>query len=93
MVSLDEALELARQAGVDLVEVNPKAEPPICRLRDTAAMEKKAAAMESAPPVASYTVPRLEPSDAKSALMTPTKAPTSACSAARRSPASSARSS
>ena len=46
VVSLDEALELARQAGVDLVEVNPKAEPPICRLRDTAAMEKKAAAME-----------------------------------------------
>ena len=46
VVSLDEALELAREAGVDLVEVNPKADPPICRLRDTAAMEKKAAAME-----------------------------------------------
>lgn len=28
-------------AGVDLVEVNPKADPPVCRLRDTEAMHKK----------------------------------------------------
>ena len=32
---------LPAAAGVDLVEVNPKADPPICRLRDTEAMQKR----------------------------------------------------
>jgi translation initiation factor IF-3 len=34
-------LPMYAAAGVDLVEVNPKADPPICRLRDTEAMQKK----------------------------------------------------
>ena len=34
VVMLDEALGRARAAGVDLVEVNPKAEPPVCKLID-----------------------------------------------------------
>lgn len=32
IVSRDEALEKARQAGLDLVEVARQAEPPVCRL-------------------------------------------------------------
>lgn len=28
------ALELAKQAGLDLVEVSPNAEPPVCRIMD-----------------------------------------------------------
>ena len=28
------ALDLARQQGVDLVEISPKAQPPVCRLVD-----------------------------------------------------------
>ncbi len=34
MVSLSEALERARELGVDLVEVAPDANPPVCRLMD-----------------------------------------------------------
>ncbi|NMC70359.1 MAG: translation initiation factor IF-3 [Myxococcales bacterium] len=34
IMSSAEALERARQAGLDLVEVNPKAQPPVCRLMD-----------------------------------------------------------
>ena len=30
----DEALALARRAGLDLVEVNPNSRPPVCRLMD-----------------------------------------------------------
>ena len=29
-----EALDLARQEGVDLVEISPNANPPVCRLID-----------------------------------------------------------
>jgi translation initiation factor IF-3 len=29
-----EAIELARQAGLDLVEVGPEAQPPVCRIMD-----------------------------------------------------------
>lgn len=29
-----QALQLARDAGTDLVEVSPNAEPPVCRLLD-----------------------------------------------------------
>ena len=34
VVSLEEALDLAKQEGVDLVEVVPTAEPPVCKLVD-----------------------------------------------------------
>ena len=33
-MSLREALEKAEEAGVDLVEISPNAEPPVCRLMD-----------------------------------------------------------
>ncbi len=32
--SLNEALEKAQEAGVDLVEISPTAEPPVCRIMD-----------------------------------------------------------
>jgi len=32
VVPLNEALTMARQQGVDLVEISPNAEPPVCRL-------------------------------------------------------------
>lgn len=34
IVSLNEALEKAEEAGVDLVEISPNAEPPVCRVMD-----------------------------------------------------------
>ncbi|RUO81411.1 translation initiation factor IF-3 [Idiomarina tyrosinivorans] len=34
IVSLAEALDKAAEAGVDLVEISPNAEPPVCRLMD-----------------------------------------------------------
>ncbi|HID81028.1 MAG TPA: translation initiation factor IF-3 [Chromatiales bacterium] len=34
VVSLDEAKEVARAAGLDLVEIVPNAEPPVCRVMD-----------------------------------------------------------
>ncbi len=34
IVSLDEALSAASEAGLDLVEVVPAAEPPVCRIMD-----------------------------------------------------------
>jgi len=34
VVSTREAIELAEQAGMDLVEVSPNAEPPVCRIMD-----------------------------------------------------------
>ncbi|SFX03375.1 bacterial translation initiation factor 3 (bIF-3), partial [Pantoea ananatis] len=34
IVSLREALEKAEEAGVDLVEISPNAEPPVCRIMD-----------------------------------------------------------
>ncbi|HGN0856491.1 TPA: translation initiation factor IF-3 [Proteus mirabilis] len=34
VVSLKEALEKAEEAGADLVEISPNAEPPICRIMD-----------------------------------------------------------
>lgn len=34
MVSIDEALSLAREAGLDLVEVSPQESPPVCRIMD-----------------------------------------------------------
>lgn len=33
-MSLDEALRVAREASLDLVEVAPEAEPPVCRVMD-----------------------------------------------------------
>ncbi|WP_406703351.1 translation initiation factor IF-3 [Sodalis sp.] len=34
IVSLNEALEKAEEAGVDLIEISPNAEPPVCRIMD-----------------------------------------------------------
>ncbi|MBG2874490.1 translation initiation factor IF-3 [Proteus alimentorum] len=34
VVSLKEALEKAEEAGADLVEISPNAEPPVCRIMD-----------------------------------------------------------
>lgn len=34
IVSLAEALDLAAEAGMDLVEISPNAEPPVCRVMD-----------------------------------------------------------
>ena len=34
IVSLDKAMTLASEAGLDLVEVGPTAKPPVCRLMD-----------------------------------------------------------
>ncbi len=34
IINLHEALEKAREAGLDLVEVAPNGEPPVCRLMD-----------------------------------------------------------
>jgi translation initiation factor IF-3 len=34
ILSLDEALRVAREASLDLVEVAPEAEPPVCRVMD-----------------------------------------------------------
>lgn len=33
-MSLGDALRLAEQAGLDLVEVNPNSKPPVCRIMD-----------------------------------------------------------
>ena len=46
-VSIQEALEIAEQAGLDLVEISPNAEPPVCKILDLGklkyASQKKAA--------------------------------------------------
>ncbi|MEQ9143081.1 MAG: translation initiation factor IF-3 [Parvibaculaceae bacterium] len=34
VVSIDEALQAADEAGLDLVEVSPNADPPVCKLLD-----------------------------------------------------------
>lgn len=34
VVSRDEALTAARETGLDLVEISPNAEPPVCRIMD-----------------------------------------------------------
>lgn len=34
IVSLDEALAAAKQAGMDLVEISPDAQPPVCKVMD-----------------------------------------------------------
>lgn len=34
ILSLGEALRLAEESGVDLVEISPQADPPVCRLMD-----------------------------------------------------------
>jgi hypothetical protein len=38
-----EALRLARERGLDLVEVNPRAQPPLCKILDLARFEYEAA--------------------------------------------------
>ena len=34
VVEIDRALEMAAEAGFDLVEISPGAEPPVCKLMD-----------------------------------------------------------
>jgi len=34
IVPIDEALDVAKKAGLDLVEVAPNADPPVCRIMD-----------------------------------------------------------
>lgn len=34
IVSIDEALDNAKQASMDLVEISPNSEPPVCRVMD-----------------------------------------------------------
>jgi translation initiation factor IF-3 len=34
VVSVKEAIEMAKEAGLDLVEVSPNAEPPVCKILD-----------------------------------------------------------
>lgn len=34
VMSLDQALDLAEERGLDLVEVSPNADPPVCRIMD-----------------------------------------------------------
>ncbi len=34
IMSLDEAMAIAEEAGLDLVEIAPQAEPPVCRIMD-----------------------------------------------------------
>jgi len=34
IISLKEAMEMSEEAGLDLVEISPKAEPPVCRIID-----------------------------------------------------------
>ncbi|WP_081871237.1 translation initiation factor IF-3 [Nitratireductor basaltis] len=47
VVSTDEALRIAQDAGLDLVEVSPNAEPPVCKITDLGKLkyqsQKKAA--------------------------------------------------
>ncbi len=48
VLSRDEALKMAEDAGLDLVEIQPNADPPVCRIMDFGKfrfeMQKKAAA-------------------------------------------------
>ncbi len=34
VMSREAALELAKEAGLDLIEISPKAEPPVCKIMD-----------------------------------------------------------
>ena len=34
MIASSKALEIAEESGLDLVEVSPTAEPPVCRIMD-----------------------------------------------------------
>ncbi len=34
MIAISKALEIAEESGLDLVEVSPTAEPPVCRIMD-----------------------------------------------------------
>ncbi|MFH1767352.1 MAG: translation initiation factor IF-3 [Patescibacteria group bacterium] len=34
VITIDEALSIAREAGLDLIEVSPKANPPVCKIMD-----------------------------------------------------------
>ena len=36
-----EALKIARERGLDLVEVSPNAVPPVCRIQDYGKLDRK----------------------------------------------------
>ena len=48
MVSIHEALRLAEEAGLDLVEVAPNAEPPVCKIMDFGKFQYEQAKKERA---------------------------------------------
>ncbi len=53
-IPLDDALRMAREQNLDLVEISPKAEPPVCRIVDYSKfkydLKKKAAGNEGQNP-------------------------------------------
>ena len=42
IVGIDEALDMAAEAGMDLVEVSPNADPPVCKILDYGKFKYKA---------------------------------------------------
>lgn len=48
VVSIQEALRLAEEAGLDLVEVAPQADPPVCRIMDYGKFQYEQAKKERA---------------------------------------------
>ncbi len=52
VVSLDEAMRRAEDAGLDLVEISPTAQPPVCKILDYGKFkyesQKRASAQEAA---------------------------------------------
>ena len=49
VMTLADALRAAMRAGLDLVEVNPKADPPVCKLLDFSRYQYEAANSERNP--------------------------------------------
>ena len=51
-IPTDQALRIAEEAGLDLVEISPNAEPPVCKILDLGKLkystQKKAAARKAA---------------------------------------------
>ena len=39
MVNIHEAITLANEAGLDLVEISPNAKPPVCKILDFAQIQ------------------------------------------------------
>lgn len=77
VVALNEALNMARQLGVDLVEISPNAQPPVCRLVDfgkfryeQAKKDKESRKHQHASTVKEVQLsPRIDPHDLKIKVM------------------------